>query len=156
MIAPVALALVAAACGTGSGADGHVRVERTAKRTTTLMDEPGRADYCLADSVLVIIAIGRNRAAGLAARTLLPLREMHTFVVRPELGGLGTATAAFRLVNGSARLGTSGRLRLEASDTLEGEFEIAVPDSASTTVRFKGKLSRVPIRSDPSAACSSV
>jgi len=131
-------------------------VERVAKRATRLMDEAGRAEYCLADSVLTIIAIGRDRAAGLAARVAPPLRVARNFVVQPVLGGDGTATAAFRLANGSARLGATGTLRLEPSGTISGEFDVTVPDSAGTLVRFKGKLSHIPVRNIPAGACQDV
>ena len=157
VIAAAALALVAgAACGgggTGSDVGGHLRVERRGSRTTTLMDEPGRAEYCAAETLLTIIAIGRNRGAGFAVRTAFPLREPRTFLVQPVLGGLGTATAAFRLVNGSARLGTAGSLRLEPSPGIDGEFEVTVPDSAGTPVQFRGKVSRIPIRSGSRESC---
>jgi hypothetical protein len=158
VIAAATLALVAGVacdvgCGDGSGAGGHLRVERMARRATPLMDEPGRAEYCPVDSVLTIIAIGHDRAAGFAVRTALPLREARTFAVQPVLGGVGTATAAFRLVGGSARLGSAGRLRLEPSPGIVGEFEVAVPDSAGIRVRFTGKLSHIPIRNVPPASC---
>ncbi len=161
VIAAAALGLVAgAACsasqGTESGAGGHLRVERIAKRSTTIVDEPGRAEYCPIDSILTIIAIGHNRAAGFAVRTLFPLRAARSFVVQPALAGLDTATAAFRLVNGSARVATAGSLRLEPSATIDGQFEVAVPDSAGTTVTFKGTFAHLPIRSGPSASCSRI
>ncbi len=117
------------------------------------MDEPGRAEYCPADTLLTVIAVGHNRGAGLAVRTAFPLREPRTFVVQPVLGGLGTATAAFRLVTGSARIGTAGKLRLEPSATVDGEFEVTVPDSAGTSVEFKGKVSRIPVGSGSRESC---
>jgi hypothetical protein len=158
VIAAAALALVAgAACdlgvGTGSGAAGHLRVERAAHPPLKLMDEAGRADYCSADSLLTIIAIGYDRAAGLAVRVTLPLRAARTFVVQPQLGGVGTATVAFRLANGSARIGSAGTIRLDRSGAISGDFEFAVPDSAGTLERFKGKLSRIPVRNAPPGAC---
>lgn len=161
VIAAAALALVAgAACdvgpGTGSDAAGHLQVERVAKRTIKLMDEAGRADYCAAESLLTIIAIGHGQAAGLAVRAVLPVRAPRTFVVQPVLGGDGTATAAFRLANLSARIGAAGMLRLEPSGTISGDFEVAAPDSAGTLVRFKGKLSHIPVRNVPAGACEEV
>jgi hypothetical protein len=157
VIAAAALALVAgASCGTGSDADGHFRVERTTRRTSTLLDEPGRAQYCSTDSLLTIIAIGRNGAAGFAVRTTLPLRQASAFDVQQALGGLGTATAAFRLASGAARLGTAGRLRLQPAATIEGEFDVTVLDSLGAAVQFKGRLSRIPLRKGASALCSTV
>jgi hypothetical protein len=157
VIAAAALALVAgASCGTGSDADGHFRVERHARRTTTLIDDPGRAEYCPAESLLTVIAIGRNGAAGFAVRTALPLRQVSVFAVQPLLGGVGTATAAFRLASGAARVGTAGQLRLQPSATIDGDFDVAVPDSLGLTVPFKGKLSRIPVQTGSPARCSTV
>jgi hypothetical protein len=152
-----AVALVAgAACGTGSAADGRLLVEREAKRTTRLMYEPARADYCAADSLLIITAIGRDRTAGFALRVRLPLQAARTFVVQPMLGSVGTATAAFRLPSGSGRLATAGTIRLEASGTVSGDFDVTVGDSAGTTVRFKGELHHAPVRQLPAGACRDV
>ena len=160
VIAAAAFALIAAACsgrqGTASGADGHIRVERTTQRTTTVLDEPGRADYCPIDSLLTIIAVGHGRAAGFAVRTLFPFREARAFVVQPMLAGLDTATAAFRLAGGAARIATAGRVRLEASTRIEGEFDVAVPDSTGIAVRFRGNLSHITIRTGLSASCSRI
>jgi len=158
VIAAAALALLAgAACGVGPGsapgASGHLRVVRKAGRTSTVLDEPGRAEYCSPDSILTIIALGRDRAAGFAARAVLPLAGTVTFDVKPELGGAGTATAAFRLPSGSARLGVSGRLRLTSAGALEGDFEIALPDSGKIPVRYEGALSGIPVHDAP-ASCA--
>lgn len=158
MIAAAALALLAgASCGVGpgteSGISGHLRVVRETGHSSTVMNEPGRAEYCLSDSILTIIALGQNRAAGFAARTIFPFQAA-SFDVRPELGGVGTATAALRLPTGFARLGVSGRLRLESSGSLDGDFEIAVPDSGKTLVRYKGTLSGIPIRNAPAGSCA--
>jgi hypothetical protein len=161
VVAAAAVALVAGAgcsggSGTGSGGDGHLVVQRVAKVATALMDEPGRADYCSADSLLVITAMGHNRAAGFAARTRLPLNPTRTFVVQRALGAVGTATAAFRLASGSGRLAASGTLRLQLSGTISGDFDVVVGDSAGTTVRFKGKLMHIRVRTLPPAACQDV
>ena len=161
VIAAAVLALVAGtACGggpgTGSGAAGHLRVERVAKRSARLMDEGGRAEYCAAESLLVIMAIGHGQAAGLAVRAGFPLRAPRTFVVQPVLGGDGTATAAFRLVNGSARIGAAGTLRLQPSGVINGDFEVTAPDSAGTLVRFKGRLSGIPVQNLPPGGCEEV
>ena len=158
VIAAAALAIVAGtACGggpgSGLGAAGHLRVERMAKRSTRLMDESGRAEYCAAESLLVIMAIGHGQAAGLAVRAGFPLRAPRIFVVQPVLGGDGTATAAFRLVNGSARIGAAGTLRLEPSAVVSGDFEVAAPDSAGRPVRFKGRLSGIPVQNLPPGGC---
>ena len=159
VIAVVAVGLAAgAACSAGrwipSGTGGRVRVERIARRTTILVDEPGRAEYCPIDSLLTIVATGPAPAAGFAVRVLFPLRAARSFVVQSALAGLDTATAAFRLENGSARVATAGGLRLQGSATLDGDFDLSVPDSGGNTVRFKGTLSRLPTRSGPSASCS--
>jgi len=157
VIAVVALAFVTASCDAGrgaeAGADGHLRVERETKTPSTIMDEPGRADYCPADSVLSIIAIGHNRAGGFAARTVLPLRGPTVFGVQPVLGGAGTATAAFRLVSGSAKLGAGGQIRLEPGRSLSGDFDVTVPDTGTALVHFKGTLSGIPLSSRPPASC---
>jgi len=156
VIAAAAVALVAgAACevGCGGGTDGHLRVERLAKRATTLMDEPAYADYCPADSILSILAIAPNRAGGLAVRTAFPLREPRTFRVQPLLDSLGTATAAFRPMTGWALLGTSGQIRLERGRTVQGEFQVAVAESAGTVVQLRGTFSRIPVRGDPPLTC---
>jgi len=158
VIAAAALAFLAgASCGVGpgsdSGAGGHLRVVREAGRTSTVMNDPGRAEYCPSDSILTVIALGDNRAAGLAVRTLFPFRAT-SFAVLPELGSVGTATAAFRVPNGSARLGVSGRLHLEASVVLGGDFEIALPDSGKTHVLYRGTLSGIPIRNAPAGSCA--
>jgi hypothetical protein len=155
VIAAAAVALVAG-CGSGPTADGRLVVERVAKLTTKLMDESGRADYCSADSLLIITAIGHDRTAGFAVRTMLPLHSPRTFMIQPALGNVGTATAAFRLANGSGRLAAAGTLRLELSGTISGNFEVTVGDSAGTTVRFKGRLLHIPVRHLPPAACQDV
>jgi len=157
VIAAAALALVAgASCGTGSDASGHFRVERGGRRATTLLDEPGRAEYCPSESLLTIIATGRQGAAGFAVRTILPLVQARAFAVQPVLAGVGSATAAFRLPSGAARLGTAGQLRLQPSVAVDGEFDVTVPDSAGRTVQFKGRLTHIPLRTGTPTRCSSV
>ena len=161
LIAVAAVGLAAgAACSAGrwipSGTGGRVRVERMARRATILVDEPGRAEYCPLDSLLTIVATGPAPAAGFAVRVVFPLRAARSFVVQATLAGLDTATAAFRLDDGSARVATAGVLRLQASATVDGDFDLSVPDSGGNTVRFTGTLSRLPTRSAPSASCSRI
>lgn len=155
VIAATALALVAG-CGTGSTADGRLVVERVAKPTTKLIDEPGRADYCSADSLLIITAIGRDRTAGFAVRTKLPLPSARTFMIQQALGNVGTATAAFRLANGSGRLASAGTVRLELSGTISGDFVVTVADSAGISVPYKGTLRHIRVRNLPPGACQDV
>jgi len=156
LIAAATLALAAGGCGGGApdaNAGGHVRVERAAARTAGIMDEPGRAEYCPADSLLTIIAVGHDRGAGFAVKTALPLQGAGSFLVRPQLGGVGTATAAFRLASGTARVGTSGTIRLQESGSVSGTFDVAVPDTGRTPVRFRGTLARIPLRPGIPASC---
>jgi hypothetical protein len=158
MMAAAALALLAgAACeggpGPQSGAAGHLTVSIVTKRASRLLDEPGLATYCASDSLLTIIAIGHGRAAGFAARVTLPLHESRSMAIQAVLGGTGSATAAFRLANGAARVGTAGTLRLEQSGAISGDFEVSAPDSAGVPARFQGKLSRIPVRNARPGAC---
>jgi len=158
LIAAAALALAAAGgCrGAGvqdSGAGGHLSVERSAGRTTRVMDEPGRAEYCPTDSLLTIIAVGPDRGAGLAVKTTLPLKGPSSFAVQRQLGGVGTGTAAFRLASGTARVGTSGTIRLQESGSVSGTFDVAVPDTGKKPVRFRGSLARIPLRPGIPASC---
>jgi len=156
LIAAAGLALAAAGgCGgtLDANAGGHVRVERRADRTTGVMDEPGRAEYCPTDSLLTIIAVGHDRGAGFAVKTVLPLKGPGSFAVQSQMGGPGTATAAFRLASGAARVGTSGTIRLEETGSVSGDFDVAVPDTGRKPVRFRGSLERVPLRPGVPASC---
>lgn len=161
-IANAALAaLVCVACDAGAGAGpdpvgGRLVVQRVAKRTTKLSDGPGLASYCPADSLLLVIAIGRAWTSGFAVRVALPLREAGTFKVQRLLGDLGTATAAFRPIGeGAAQLGVGGTLRLEPSSGIRGGFEVAVPDSGGVHISFRGRWSRIPLRRLPRGSCRS-
>jgi hypothetical protein len=162
LLAAALLALAGAACDAGSGAGagpnpdgGRLLVQRVAKRTTTLLDGPGRAGYCAADSVLLVVAIGRNWTTGFAVRVILPLLEARTFQVQRSLGGPGTATAVFRpLVTGAAQVATGGTLRLETSRTINGHFEMAASESGPGHVSFRGRWSRLPLYPLPKGLCS--
>lgn len=147
------LVLAGAACDASHGAGagpipegGRLLAQRVAKRTTTILSDPAQASYCGADSLLVIIALGRTWTGGLALRVVLPLAAAHEFQVQPSLGGLGTATAAFRPLNaGVLQPGVSGTIHLDPSKDVTGRFDIAAPDSSGTRIAIRGRLSRIPV-----------
>jgi len=158
LIAIACLALLAgvgcdAGVDGGAGSGGHLRVVRKAARTSTLMDEPGRAEYCASDSLLTIVALGRGHGAGFAIRTTLPLRQTTGFGVQSTLAGPGSATAAFRLADGSGRVAASGQLRLRAATDVGGDFDVSISDTAGTPVRYVGTLENIPVRALPPASC---
>jgi hypothetical protein len=161
-IVAAALGLAGAACAACSGtardpnAGGRVVVERIGRGSTRLLNDPGRAGYCSDDSILLVIAIGRRWTSGFAMRVVLPLRAASTFAVQPSLGVLGTATAVFRpLEAGPAQYATGGMLRLAASHTVSGSFDLTAPDTAGVRVSFRGRWSRVPLHPLPKGSCAS-
>jgi hypothetical protein len=153
--------LVVAGCGVGPGSEvgarGDLVVDRVAAgRSLRFLDEPAVATYCSNDSLLTIVAVGRNGAAGFAVRTTLPLSAPKTFQVAPALADTSSAEAVIRVRTGVARVGVSGRIRLEGSATISGEFDVALPDSAGARPRLTGRLSRIPVRTGTRAGCGAV
>jgi hypothetical protein len=149
-VAAAALAaLVAAACSAGPDAGGRLLVERISRGSARLLDDPGQATYCAAESLLTVVAVGRSWSGGLAMRVTLPVRAAVTLQVRRSLGGYGTATAAFRPAGGVARLGVSGAITLAPSSGVEGAFEVTVTDSAPPDAVVRGRLSRM-VYTEPS------
>ena len=154
--------LAGAACGSCSGAGagtfpkgGRFLAQRVAGRTTTLVSDPARATYCPDDSILVIVALARKWTSGLAVRGVLPLTVAREFQVGSSLGGDGTATAAFRpLEGGAAQLGVGGTIRLEPAATVGGRFDVSLPDSAGARVSIRGRLSRIPLSMLPKGKCA--
>jgi hypothetical protein len=163
LAAAALLVLAGAACDAGPGAGagsspggGRLVAERVAKRTTTLWNGPAQASYCPSDSLMLIMAIGSDWTSGFAVRVVLPLIQERTFQVQRVLGGVGTATAAFRpLGTGPAQLGVGGSLRLEPSRTINGRFDVAAPDSGGVHVSIRGRWSRVPLHTTPAGSCTS-
>ena len=153
--------LVVAGCGVGPGSEvgarGDLVVDHVAAgRSLRFLDEPAVATYCSNDSLLTIVAVGRNGAAGFAVRTTLPLSAPKTFQVAPALADTSSAEAVIRVRTGVARVGVSGRIRLEGSATISGEFDVALPDSAGARPRLTGRLSRIPVRTGTRAGCGAV
>ena len=149
-VAAAALAaLVAAACSAGPDAGGRLLVQRTTRGAGRLLDDPGRATYCRGESLLTVVAVGRAWSGGLAMHVTLPVRAAVTLKVQRSLGGYGTATAAFRPVNGVARLGVGGTITLAPSSRVDGAFEVTVTDSVPPDAVFRGRLSRI-VYSSPS------
>ncbi len=162
LLAAALPALAGAGCDAGHGAGaspfpagGRFVAERVARRTTTLLNSPAWATYCPADSQLVIIAISRKWNGGLALRTVPPFNAAGDFQVQVSLGGLGTATGAFRApAAGSASVGVGGTVRVVVTAVVNGRFDIAVPDSGASHVSIRGTLSRIPFFTLPAATCS--
>lgn len=158
------LVLAGAACDAGHGGGagpipdgGRLHAERVFKGTTTIVSGPAQASYCPADSLLVVIALGRKWTGGLAVRAVLPLVEARDFNVRPSLEGLGSATAAFRPLDaGVVQLGVDGTIHLEPAKGVSGRFDIAVPDVGGTHVFIRGRLSRIPLVVLPKGSCARV
>jgi len=156
-LAVAALAGCGAIGGGGTGGYGDMHVERVLPgRTSTLLDEPAFATYCAGDSLLTIVAVGGGGEAGLAVRAAIPLRTARTFTVEAALADTSSATAAVRLRTGSARVGISGTVRLQVGSRISGDFDVALPDSAGTHPRLKGRLSRIPVRDGSPATCGGV
>jgi len=162
LIAAVALGLAGAACSACSGADrdhnagGRVVVQRVGRGSTRLLSDPGQAGYCPDDSILLVLAIGRSWSSGFAMRVALPLRAARTFAVQPSLGGLGTAAAVFRpLEAGAAWYARSGMMRLDASRSVSGSFDLTAPDTAGVHVSFRGRWSHLPLHVLPKGSCAS-
>jgi hypothetical protein len=153
--------LAGAACDAGHGAGtspfpdgGTFLAERVARRTTTLVNGPALATYCPADSLLVIVALGRSWNGGLALRTVPPLTP-RDYQVQLSLGDVGTATVAFRApAAGAARVGVGGTVRLLVTTVANGQFDVALPDSGGAHVSIRGTLSGIPFRRLPAKACS--
>jgi len=161
LIATAAVALAGAACGacSGAGSDpntgGRVVVQRVARGSSRLLSDPGQAGYCPDDSILLVIAIGRQWSSGFAVRVVLPQREARTFAMQPSLGGLGTAAAVFRpLEAGAATYAKSGIVRLDVSGSLSGSFDLTASDTAGARVSFRGHWERLPLRQLPKGACA--
>jgi len=154
--------LAGAGCGAGRGAGdspfpigGRFLAERVARRTTTLVNGPAWATYCPSDSVLMITALGRRWNGGLALRTYPLIGARRDLQVRPALGDLGTATAAFRAVAvGGAHVGIGGSVQLAVSGTVSGRFHVALPDSAKEHVSIRGTLTLIPVSVLSAATCS--
>ena len=154
--------LAGAACdarhGTGAGPfpdGGRFVAERVARRTTTLLDSPAWATYCLVDSSLVIVALSRGWNGGFALRAVLPIPTLQVFQIGGQLGGLGTATAGFRAPDaGAAHVGVGGTIRVAApATTVSGSFDVSLPDSAGVHVAIRGTLARVPLALLTTATC---
>jgi hypothetical protein len=161
LIAAAALGLASAACCACSGAGwdanagGRVVVQRLARGSSRLLSDPGQAGYCPDDSILLVIAIGRKWSSGFALRAVLPLRGARSFAVQPSLGALGTAAAVFRpLEVGAAWFAESGVVRLDASQSVSGSFDLRAPDTTGAHVSFRGGWSHVPLRQLPKGACA--
>ena len=162
-IAAAALGLMGVASGACSGAGGEanagggrVVVERVARGSTRLLDDPGRATFCPDDSLLVVVAVGRKWTGGIAMRVALPLGQPRTFTVQPALGDAGTASAVFRpLEAGAAQYASAGSVRLEGRGPVSGTFDLTAPDSAGIHVAFRGRWSQVPLRLLPKGQCTS-
>ncbi len=155
--------LAGAACDArhGSGAGpfpdgGRFLAQRIGRRTSTLLDGPAWATYCLSDSTLVIVALTRGWNGGLAVRTLLPIPATQVFRVGREVGALGTATAAFRAPEaGGALIGVGGSVRVAApATTVSGSIDVALPDSAGAADSVRGTLRGVPLVVLSTATCS--
>jgi len=164
LLAAALPALAGAACSAGHGpgtspfpAGGRFTAERVAQRTTTLISGPAWATYCPSDSLLVVVALGRAWNGGLAVRAVPPLNVPRDFRIRMSLGDVGTAEAAFRSpAAGVARVGVGGTVRVAATATVDGAFDVTLPDSAGKGVSIRGTLSRIPIVTLPAAACSPI
>jgi hypothetical protein len=157
-MAAAALGL-AAACSTAPsdpGVGGRVVVERVSGGSTRLLSNPGQAAYCADDSVLLVIAVGRTWSSGFAMRAAAPLNTARTFTVQPTLGGPGTAAAVFRPLDaGPARYADRGIVRLDASRSVSGSFDLTAPDSAGVHASFRGRWSHLPLRLLPKGSCAS-
>lgn len=158
--AALALALIAG-CGVGPasevGADGELQADHVvAGRSLHLLDGPAVATYCSNDSLVTVVAVGRNGSVGLAVRTTLPLDHPKRVPVSPALAESSSAAVAVRLKSGAARIGASGWIRLEGSAAISGEFDVALPDSAGSRPRLTGRLSRISVRTGPRAACNAI
>lgn len=136
------VALVSAACSAGTGG-GRLVVERQTKGSGRMLDDSARAIYCPAESLLTVVAVGRNWSGGLALRVALPVRSPVTLRVQRTLNGPGTAAAAFRPMSGVARFGVGGTVTLAPSSAIDGEFEISVTDSTPPDAVLRGKLSHI-------------
>jgi hypothetical protein len=153
--------LAGAGCGAGRDAGagpfpvgGRFLAERVARRTTSLVDGPAWATYCPSDSVLMITALDRRWNGGLALRTYPLVGAQRDLQVRPSLGDLGTATAAFRAAAGGAHVGTAGSVQVAVSGTVSGRFNVALPDSATEHVSIRGTLTLIPFSVLSAATCS--
>jgi hypothetical protein len=159
LVAAAALGLAGASCSrapSDPNAGGRVVVERVADRATQLLSDPGQAGYCPDDSILIVIAIGRRWTSGIAMRVALPLPAARTFAVQPALDGPGSAAAVFRPLDaGPARYAESGTVRLDASRSVSGSFELTGSDSAGVRVSYRGRWSRLPLRMLPKGSCAS-
>jgi hypothetical protein len=156
--------LAGAACsaGHGSGASpfpegGRWLAERIARRTTTLLNGPAWATYCPSESLLVIVALGPRWNGGLAVKMLPPLGAPRDYRVQLSLGDVGTAAAAFRArATGVALLGTGGSIHLAVTSAVNGQFDVALPDSGREHVSIRGTLSRIPVSVLSAATCSPI
>jgi hypothetical protein len=156
--------LAGTACDAGRGAGGspfpqggRFVAERVARRTSTLVDAPAWATYCPSDSMLVVVVLGRAWHGGLAVRMVGPLEVPREFQVQLSAEDVGTATAAFRAApSGTARVGVGGTVHLAVTSTVNGRFDIALPDSGSEHVAIRGTLSGIPYRVLRAAACSPI
>jgi hypothetical protein len=158
LVAAAVFGLAAAACS-GAPADpnagGRVELERVGRQSAVLLRGPGRADYCADDSILLVIAISREWTTGVVMRVALPLRAPDTLTVQPSLGGPGTAAAVVRpLKQGPAEFAEGGVVRLEATRTVSGTFDLQTADSAGVHVAFRGRWTRLPLRVLPSGSCA--
>ena len=163
LLAAALTALAGAACDAcrRAGASpfpvgGRFLAERVARRTSTLVNGPAWATYCPADSLLVIVALGRTWNGGIALRAVPPLSTPRDFKVQLVLGDLGTATVAFRAPSaGAARVGAGGTVRVAVGTSVNGRFDVAVPDSGGASIAIRGTLSQIPFLQLPAATCSS-
>jgi hypothetical protein len=162
MVAMAALPLaLLAGCRGGSGSDvgasGDLRADNVvAGRTSRFLDGPAVATYCSNDSLVTLVAVGRDGSVGFAVRTTLPLGHSKRIAVAPALAESSSATLAMRLKSGVARIGASGWIRLEGSGTLSGAFDVALPDSAGTRPRLTGRLAGISVRTGQRAACNAI
>jgi hypothetical protein len=136
---------------------GHLVVEQVARRRTRLLDAPARATFCAGDSVLVVLAVDGEWAAGLALRTFFPVPAVRSLHVGTALGGEGTGAAAFRSVADSVRqalLASGGTVRLAADAQASGTFDITVqaPLDSGGPIRLLGAFRALPT-ADTAGAC---
>jgi hypothetical protein len=162
LIAATALGLVGAAIGacSGGGSDaitgGRVVARRVARGSTQLLNDPGQAGYCPDDSILLVTALGRRWTTGFTMRVVLPLQAAESLAVHPSLGGLGTAAAVFRPLDaGAAWYATRGMVRLDASRSVSGSFDLAAPDTGGVHVAFRGQWVHLPLHLLPKGSCAS-
>ncbi len=142
-------------CGGDSGGltgdatrPGRLVMQREGAHAARLVDAPARASWCAADSTLVIVAVDREWAGGLALRVGWPPGAAKVLLVRPGLESERSATAALRSMGdsaGPALIGASGKLWLEADAAPTGRFDLIVAAASGGPVRVTGGFRAVPV-----------